>query len=261
MWTQKMESEYKNRITHSIEDSVIYHYGTENIFIGNEYGDSGCIQDSDVELVDMDTVSAIHKFAPHPYGYETPRIAALNFASYKHPGGMFYEGSSAQEESLCHASTLYPVLKSFEGSFYAVNKKKLNRALYNSDILFTPGIIFPKSTEYEHDTICHVITSAAPNWGAASRYQKVTKEELLQVFKQRIDAIMVVAEMQAIDIIVLGAFGCGVFRNDPHMVAELFKESIEKHFSKSFKKIVFAIPDKMSKNYKAFAEVLGKYCS
>ena len=41
---------------------------------------------------------------------EKESICALNFASYKNPGGKFMDGSSAQEECLCHESILYEVL-------------------------------------------------------------------------------------------------------------------------------------------------------
>lgn len=41
--------------------------------------------------------------------------------------------------------------------------------------------------------------------------------------------------------IVLGAWGCGVFRNDPKDIARYFKEVIFAEFADRFQKIVFAI--------------------
>lgn len=57
---------------------------------------------------------------------------------------MFTDGSMAQEESLCHASLLYPVLCSdrVRGLFYDRHKGSLNKALYLSDMLYTPDVPF-----------------------------------------------------------------------------------------------------------------------
>ena len=69
------------------------------------------------------------------------RVAILNFASYKNPGGMFLNGSIAQEEALCHASNgvLFEVLSSEKvfDAFYEQNRKMLNRALYHDNLLYT----------------------------------------------------------------------------------------------------------------------------
>ena len=95
-----------------------------------------------VIIAPTDTVSAIFQYTSEQDG----KIAALNFASYKHPGGMFIKGSSAQEESLCHASFLYNVLKEFEDSYYKENRKNLNRSLYTNKALYSPNIKFFNKT-------------------------------------------------------------------------------------------------------------------
>ena len=52
-------------------------------------------------------------------------IGILNFASYKNPGGMFLRGSTAQEEALCHESTLYNVLIKFNDTYYKSNRENI----------------------------------------------------------------------------------------------------------------------------------------
>ena len=58
-------------------------------------------------IVAEDSVEAI-------MNYSQGKTAVLNFASYKEPGGGFMAGSQAQEESFCHESFLYNVLRQFQ---------------------------------------------------------------------------------------------------------------------------------------------------
>lgn len=57
-------------------------------------------------------------------------VAVLNFASYKKPGGLYFQGVESQEESLCLESTLLPVIEAFKPTYYAWNNKHLNRGMY-----------------------------------------------------------------------------------------------------------------------------------
>lgn len=82
----------------------------------NTFDELNPVLTREVSVVDLDTVSAIFR-----YKRKEKRTAILNFASYKNAGGMFLQGSSAQEESLCHASFLYNVLSEFK-DYYAWNE-------------------------------------------------------------------------------------------------------------------------------------------
>lgn len=64
-------------------------------------------------------------------------IAVLNFASYKKPGGLYFQGVESQEESLCLESTLLPVIEAFKPTYYAWNNKHLNRGMYLDRALFS----------------------------------------------------------------------------------------------------------------------------
>lgn len=194
------------------------------------------------ELVNIDSVSAIFEFAQ-----ANKYTAVLNFASYKEPGGLFLKGSTAQEEALCHESFLFNVLRNFENSYYAVNCKQLNRGLYKNTALYSPDVMFFKG---EKSTPCDVITCAAPNRNVGIKYTNVSLNENNKVLHSRIEYIKNIALNQHVDTLILGAYGCGVFKQDATTVATYIKEI----FSNSGLHVVLAIPGN-SDNYKKFKEI------
>ena len=194
-------------------------------------------------LDDLDSVSAIYKHADG-------RTAVLNFASYKNPGGGFLAGSSAQEEALCHESILYSVLSRLMDKYYKWNHFNKNRELYLNRGLYTPAVCFIHDGK---EKFCDVITVAAPNKKVATRYQNVTSEENYEVLRDRIKFVLDIAKDNKVDTLILGAYGCGVFGQDPMEVASIFKELLTTTH-KCFKKVVFSIPDKTGRSYRAFEQ-------
>ena len=184
------------------------------------------------------------------------KICILNFASFKNPGGMFLNGSMAQEEALCHASNLYNILSDdvIFDNFYAENRKSLNKALYHNRAVYTPGLLvfIPKDHGTHQDSV-DVLTCAAPNYSAAHRYQNISQEECNKVMASRIKYILDIMEANKVDIPILGAFGCGVFGNDPKFVAEEFQRCL-KSFDYNFSYVSFAVPGGI--NFKYFEDVL-----
>ncbi len=171
-------------------------------------------------------------------------VAVLNFASATNPGGGVLRGSNAQEECLCRCSTLYPCLadRKFYNDFYDFHKKRhdtmyTDRILYTKDVIvfkddIREPVMLPEKDWYSVD----VITCAAPN---VREVKNINQNELLKLFKSRIAKILLVAIDNRVDNIVLGAFGCGAFRNPPYLVARAFKEEVEK-VRNCFDNIVFA---------------------
>ena len=205
-----VSEKYKEEIREQVVNTVMY--------------DARVMQRSDKSgnprqfFLSADTVTAIFTAKRSK---DTGKVAALNFASFKNPGGMFLAGSKAQEECLCMDSTLYPVLNSFRGTYYEPNKKLLNRSLYTDRALYTPDVVF----ENEECTVkADIITCAAPNKYAAQKYQKVSDEENEKVLINRLLFIRDIVADQGVDTLILGAFGCGVFGQDPQQVAELMDE-------------------------------------
>lgn len=232
--TKDVADRYKNEIKNCINNSIVYGLpDREPVQVKRKKGAPV------FELLNTDSVSAI--FA------ETGKMAVLNFASYKNPGGMFINGSSAQEESLCHESFLYNVLVKFD-DYYEWNNKHKNRALYMDRAIYSPCVIFERAGVSK---ICDVITCAAPNKGAARRWQHVTNEENTKVFTERIQFIKEIAEEQKVDTLILGAYGAGVFKQDAKEVAEIIKMIFSQT---TVPRVVLAVPGN-DKNYQAFCEV------
>lgn len=203
------------------------------------------------------------------------RIAVLNFASATNPGGGVAKGSSAQEEALCRCSTLYPCLNTNElhGQFYSMHKA-LRDARYTDACIYTPGIIsiksdtaFPRAVPESEWFSVDVITCAAPNLrekpynamnpGRGSPV-KVTPAELSELHIKRGTHILDIAAENGAAIVVLGAFGCGAFRNDPNIVARAYREILPS-YKGVFDEIAFAVycSPKDTGNYDTFKRILA----
>lgn len=238
--TQKMEDKYQSEIQECINNTKCF---TDEIC---DYKNNKQLNNT-IIIEDTDTVSSIFTH------YNEGRVAALNFASYKNAGGCFLGGSTAQEECLCHASYLYNVLKECD-SYYEYNNKHKNNALYTNRALYTANIRFFKK---QKSVCCDIITCAAPNYYAAYKYRRMNKENNSVALKQRIKFVLDIAEYKNVDTLILGAFGCGVFGQDPREVATIFNEELKTH---NFNKIIFAIPSGHNDNYYWFNEILqGQY--
>lgn len=195
------------------------------------------------------TTNAIFRLKP-----TTEDPVVLNFASYTQPGGFFLEGSKAQEECLCHSSFLFNVLQE-QSDYYKWNNAHKNRGLYEHRALYTPQVyFFNKNTDPAQDGIIRitdVITCAAPNKSLLYQYQSFTADENSKVLKERIEFVRDICLEHDKKIVILGAWGCGVFRQDPEEVASLFKEA----FKNSGMTIIYAIPD--DKTFAVFKRVIG----
>ena len=234
--TTEMMMKYMPDIMKCVKETIIYPIDKPII------NDNSSYKPAKFELVNIDSVSTIFEFAQ-----ANKRTAVLNFASYKEAGGLFLKGSTAQEEALCHESFLFNVLRNFENSYYAVNCKQLNRGLYKNTALYSPNVIFFRG---EKSTPCDVITCAAPNRNVGIKYTNVSLTENNKVLHDRIEYVKNIALHQNVDTLILGAYGCGVFKQDATTVATYIKEI----FANSGLHVVLAIPGN-SDNYKKFKEI------
>ena len=207
-------------------------------------------------LSEVDSVTAIFNAAK-----PNKKVCVLNFASYTHPGGKFLEGSIAQEESLCHESNLYQHLASIENDgFYWYNKSHKNYGFYDHRALYTEGVTFLRDDKIVK---ADVLTCASVNMHALEYHRKELKSlinESLEktnenLMKARICFIRNIMEKENVDIAILGAYGCGVFRQDPEFIAKTFKET----FSDTNMEVIYAIkPGIHMENINAFRKVFPK---
>lgn len=218
----------------------------------------------DIEYVDKTSIDCINKtlFRFSHDSWNCGNTAVLNFASYKNPGGMYIEGSSAQEESLCHATNLYEILLSFP-EYYAKNKENLMKGLYTDAALYTPHVVIDYYANEYRELIpigfTNIITCAAPNKRTYLRFNLTEnnkdklEEENFRVLMKRVKFIIDICTANNIRYLVAGAYGTGVFGQNPMEVALAFKEAIKT--SRTLDAVFFPIPgnDKTS----AMKSILG----
>lgn len=178
--------------------------------------------------------------------YRKGRTCVLNFASFSSPGGGFLKGMLAQEEALCRDSILYEVLSAFDDSYYEDNRGNMNRGLYHNRALYSPDIVFFGDPNCKVD----VLTCASPNWRGYSRNGGVSYFNNAALF-DRVGFVLFSMMNHNVDTMILGAWGCGVFRQDAALVAKFFRDWITALGIE--KDIIFAIPDDSSYNFEAFS--------
>jgi uncharacterized protein (TIGR02452 family) len=180
----------------------------------------------------------LHAAGRHP--------TVLNYASATKPGGGYLTGARAQEEDVCRSSALYTSLICAPG-FYDYHKKNRD-GRYSHRMIWTPDVVV-----YRHATtlallptpyLTSFITSAAPNAGAIAKNNPAALPQVSNILLERASRILAVAAAHNATNLVLGAWGCGVFRNSPAEVGAIFKNLlIGGPFDGRFDKVVFAVYD------------------
>jgi len=229
----KCDNEYKWMIDNS-----------KNIYYNDNYFKIDSMikkfSNANIKLIKKTTVDAIIE-------NKCKVFAVLNFASAKKPGGGVLNGAIAQEEALARASSLYPVIKQCE-DFYVPTP---SAPYYSDRIIYSKNIyVFKDDYGVDIEPIkCDVITCAAPNYSFGifkyDNHQKVIKQRFTKILKSAI--------VNGQRNLILGAWGCGVFKNPPNVNAEIFRDVLN-DYSNYFDEIIFAIPDNI--NYDIFKKKL-----
>ncbi|HEY2742981.1 MAG TPA: TIGR02452 family protein [Polyangia bacterium] len=187
------------------------------------------------------------------------RVVALNFASAKNPGGGFLSGAKAQEEDLARCSALYPCLCA-QPEYYRANRA-CGTVLYTDHIIYSPDVPFFRDERLEllEDPFAlSIITAPAPNAAAAEQQGLHIDDEIGATLARRAKKVLAVAAAHEHRTLVLGAWGCGVFRNDPAAVARTFADALAgDDLRGAFERVVFAVYDPGGRNLGAFERQLG----
>ena len=183
-------------------------------------------------------------------------VICLNFASAKNPGGGFLGGSQAQEESLARSSGLYPCIEQIH-DYYDYHRARKS-CLYSDRMIYSPNVpVFRDDNNELLNRIYTVSIMTAP----AVNCTRVKQSDAVEAMRIRIEKLLTACAANGHDTLILGAWGCGVFRNDPNDIAELFREQLENmKFYRVFKRVVFAVLDRSGAQttLKAFENALIK---
>jgi len=193
----------------------------------------------------MDTVSALVKYSA------LGKTAILNMASAKRKGGGVENGAMAQEECLFRCSNLYNI----DDNFYPIK---------HDQYIYTHGASFVRDVNYGMmDTVVgDVITMPAINLNTENNYSDYGYSNDQQgyeaMYLDKMYFMINAAALNGCTNIVLGAFGCGVFANNPKDIANLFHETLfGSELYKQFDNVVFAIindHNSVGDNYNTFKE-------
>lgn len=201
-----------------------------------------------VEVTFESTLAAARRAGPHS--------ASLVFASARNPGGGFLRGAEAQEESIARSSALYACQLTQPG-FYEAHRADRDLR-YSHRVIHSPAVpVFrnDKGSLLDRPHTTAMLTCAAPNLGAIT--DSGIAATVPEVLRARAVRVLEVAAHHGHRALVLGAWGCGVFRNAPPVVADAFAHALKSvpHFDF----VVFAIRDRLPGTpvYHAFAEVFG----
>jgi uncharacterized protein (TIGR02452 family) len=174
-------------------------------------------------------------------------VAVLNFASARNPGGGYTNGAQAQEEALCRASALYPCL--LRAPDYYAHHRRHRDPFYSDRVIHSPAVpVFrdDRGALLDRPYAAGFLTSPAPNAGVIARTMPERVAEIGPALDTRAERVLEVAVAHGYRRLVLGAWGCGVFRNDPARVAAAFAALLtgSGRYARAVDEVVFAVLDR-----------------
>lgn len=230
-WSQQVHTAHLNKITIPPEDSLPEHAPTT-------------FHETRVMVANQTTLGAARELVQRG-----GKPFALNLANGVIPGGGFLGGARAQEETLCRSSALYKTL--VDDPMYDAHSR---RPLPDSTdwAIYSPGVpVFRRDdgTALDEPWLLSFLTCAAPY---APHVGQPDSGDLL---RKRIQRVLAIARAYGYSSLVLGAWGCGAFKNDPVRTAQDFRGALEGDFDGAFNEVVFAVAD-----WSPDRRFLGPFC-
>ena len=207
-----------------------------------------------IEVWNCSSLKAILKLADEE---NQEKLMCLNFASAKNPGGGFINGAEAQEESLARTSALYETQLQAE-DYYTIHRG-MKSCFYTDVMIYSPKVPVFRKDKGElllKPVFCNFITSPAVNAGVVKRQEPERVNEIFGAMDVRVDKMLALALNQGNETLILGAWGCGVFRNDPKEIANLFQKHLHGKYRNKFKRVVFALLTKNEEMIKLFEKII-----
>lgn len=165
------------------------------------------------------------------------KTVALNFANGLVPGGGFVGGARAQEESLCRAGALFLTIRG--DAMYELHAGR-DDADSSDHAILSPDVPFFRDEMWrllDEPYLLSVLTCAAPvAHGVGSR-------RAAELLRGRIRRVLEVMAAYGYEAVILGAWGCGAFGNDPRTTALDFRDALLGPFRGAFREVVFAVTD------------------
>jgi uncharacterized protein (TIGR02452 family) len=220
---------------------------------------SPCPRELRFEVVNGTTLAAARRLVLEQHRED---VLCLNFASARSPGGGFLNGSQAQEESLARASGLYACTNPMQ-TLYETNKR-YRSSLYTDHMIYSPQVPVFRDDEdqlLEQPWRVSMLTAPAVNAGAVHDNEPENIPRIQETMLRRMEKLLSIAVAHQHAALVLGAWGCGVFRNDPASVARWFYYHLVENdtFRHAFDTVVFAVLDGSPEaiTFQAFREVFA----
>lgn len=193
-----------------------------------------------IKILNVPTVKAVLDLV----GENLKDIGVLNFASAKNPGGGFLNGALAQEESIAVGSGLYDT--QIKNEKYYLENRNCKTMMYTDYMIYSPEVVFIRDESLnllENPVTANILTAPAVNYG-----QVILKKEdtdlAKKVMKIRMRKVLALFAEKKNKNLILGAYGCGVFRNDPNLISDYWIELLyEENYVSYFDNIIFAVFD------------------
>ena len=208
---------------------------------------------SKFEIVNQDTIEAALQGIENG-DYENPLL--MNMASEFQPGGGWKKGSMAQEEALFLRTNYCKHLKKRKGSM------PRERYIEDHEMVYSPRVRVIKNKNYslipeDRQPVLSFIACPGirrPELDSKGRMCERDRD----IVTRRLHHVFQIAQRYGHDAVILGALGCGAFKNPPEDIAECYRDVIPHYKNGIFKCIKFAILSIRDRNYEIFRGALSR---